>query len=56
MTTQQTASTQTGLGLSTYDQERQDGNLVRLFLLPRDVVIRWWGEFQADRGSVMVWI
>ena len=43
----------TSLDLSTYDEERQDENLVRLFLLPRDVILRWWEEFQADRGSVM---
>ena len=31
----------TSLDLSTYDEERQDANLVRLFLLPRDVILRW---------------
>ena len=40
------------LDLSTYDEERQDANLVRLFLLQRDVILRWRDEFRADGGSM----
>ena len=40
------------LDLSTYDEERQDED-IRLFLLPRDVIIRWRDEFHADRRGSM---